>query len=106
MSAQRRQQVTSSGGSLLPLTLAVLVLISALAVIQVKHRDRSLTTQLDTLRSERERLELEWTQLQLEEATLAQHSRVDGLARAQFEMVDPADYRIVDARGVSIGVRP
>ncbi|GAC1619580.1 MAG: hypothetical protein NVS9B10_00420 [Nevskia sp.] len=93
---------TNRGGStLLPLALALFVMLSALAVIQIKHRHRTLTTQLEQLRTERERLELEWAQLQLEEATLAQHSRVDTLARTQFDMIDPRDYRIVDASGAA-----
>jgi cell division protein FtsL len=86
---------------LLPLTLALFVILSALAVVQVKHKHRTLTTKLETLRTERERLELEWAQLQLEEATLAQHGRVDTLARSQFDMVDPRDYRIVDSTGAA-----
>ncbi len=100
MSAQaRKSRATQSDSTLLPLALAVLVMISALFVVQVKHRSRTLTTRLETLRIERERLELEWAQLQLEEATFAQHGRVDALARSQFGMIDPLDYRIVDAAG-------
>jgi cell division protein FtsL len=76
-------------------------MVSALFVVQVKHKHRTLTTQLEQMRTERERLELEWAQLQLEEATLAQHGRVDALARSQFDMVDPGDYRIVDATGAA-----
>lgn len=88
----------ASGGTLMPLLLAALVMISALAVVQVKNHSRNLTTQLDGLRQDRERLQLEWAQLQLEQATLAQHGRVDELARSQFGMVDPLDYQIVPAQ--------
>jgi len=105
VSAQKHNATPASGSTLLPLTLAALVMVSALAVIQVKHRNRALTTQENALRAERERLELEWTQLQLEEATLAQHSRVDQLARAQFEMIDPADYRIVESAPAAGGAQ-
>ena len=88
----------SGGGTMMPLLLAVLVMISALAVVQVKQHSRNLTTQLDGMRQDRERLQLEWAQLQLEQATLAQHGRVDELARSQFGMVDPLDYQIVPAQ--------
>ncbi|HZR37744.1 MAG TPA: cell division protein FtsL [Nevskia sp.] len=84
-------------GTMLPLLLAVLVIISAVAVVQVKQHSRNLTTRLDGLRQDAERLQLEWAQLQLEQATLAQHGRVDELARRQFGMVDPLDYQIVSA---------
>lgn len=97
----------SQGRALLPMLLVVFVMTSALAVVQVKHRHRTLTTRLEALRTERDRLELEWTQLQLEEATLAQHGRVDALARSQFGMIDPLDYRIVDAAtGTAPEVKP
>ncbi len=85
------------GGSLLPLLLALLVIGSAIWVVQVKHRNRGYTTRLETLRLEREHLQLEWAQLQLEQATLAQSGRVDPLARSQFGMIDPAEFRIVEA---------
>jgi cell division protein FtsL len=89
-----------------PMVLALAVMASALAVVQVKHQTRKATTQLDALRQERERLDLEWTQLQLEQATLAQDGRVDELARRQFGMVDPIDYQIVRQEPAHAGGGP
>jgi len=86
---------SNGGGTFTPLLLGVLVMISAVAVVQVKQHSRNLTSRLDGMRQERERLQVEWAQLQLEQATLAQHGRVDELARSQFGMVDPLDYQIV-----------
>jgi cell division protein FtsL len=84
------------GGTMLPMVLAVLALASAVAVVQVKQHNRELTTRLDQLRQDHAALQLEWAQLQLEQATLAQHGRIDALARgSQFNMVDPLDYQIV-----------
>ena len=96
----------SGGGTLTPLLLAVLVMISAVAVVQVKQHSRNLTTRLDGMRQERERLQLEWAQLQLEQATLAQHGRVDDLARGQFGMVDPLDYQIVSGSTAAAPEKP
>ncbi len=79
----------------LPLTLAALVLLSALAVVRVKHENRSLHNQIESLRLERERLQMEWAQLQLEEAALAHHGRIERLAREELRMSEPADYVIV-----------
>jgi cell division protein FtsL len=94
-------------GNLLPLALALAVLVSAVVVVQVKQHNRKLTTRLDGLRQDQERLQLEWAQLQLEQATLAQHGRVDELARKQFGMVDPLDYQIVEDKAVAEnGARP
>ncbi|HVT37288.1 MAG TPA: cell division protein FtsL [Nevskiaceae bacterium] len=73
------------------------VIGSALAVVRTKHENRALVSQLESLRLEHERLEMEWAQLQLEEATLAHNNRVDKIAREQLQMSDPRDYRIVTA---------
>jgi cell division protein FtsL len=77
------------GGNLLPLALAAAVFGSSIVVVQIKHRNRTLTNEIDQMRGERDKLDLEWSQLQLEQATLAQHSRVEQLARRQFGMVEP-----------------
>jgi len=96
MSASSTKAATARSGTLMPLALALIVIASAIAVVQVKHKNRGLTTHIEAARQQREALQLEWAQLQLEEATLAQHARVDAIARAQFGMVDPIDYQIVE----------
>lgn len=84
------------GVLLIPLTLIVAIVISALAVVRTKHENRGLVTELEGLRSERERLDMEWAQLQLEEATLANNNRVEHIARTQLGMTEPHDYVIVE----------
>lgn len=86
------------GVLMVPLALAITVIVSALAVVRTKHENRALVAELETLRGEHERLEMEWAQLQLEEATLAHNNRVDKLAREQLGMTEPRDYVIVSAR--------
>lgn len=80
------------------LALAGTVLGSALIVVETKHENRTLVHQLEQLRLEKARLETEWSQLQLEEATLAHHGRVEQIARDKLGMTDPADTRIVRAQ--------
>lgn len=75
--------------------LGTLVMIAALAVVQNKHEHRRLTTELDRARAERSRLELEWSQLQLEEATLASHARVEQVARERLGMWEPVESVVV-----------
>lgn len=75
--------------------LGTLVLIAALAVVQNKHEHRRLTTELDRARAEHNRLELEWSQLQLEEATLASHARVEQVARERLSMWEPVESVVV-----------
>ncbi|HUS24715.1 MAG TPA: cell division protein FtsL [Candidatus Binatia bacterium] len=95
------------GHLLVPLALTVAVVLSALAVVRTKHENRALMGELEQLRGERERLDMEWAQLQLEEATLAHHARVDRVAREQLGMTEPRDYVIVDAdTQAGAGVQP
>ncbi|MGH8456500.1 MAG: cell division protein FtsL [Stenotrophobium sp.] len=86
------------GVLMLQLLLTALVVLSALAVVRVKFENRELVTQMDGLRSERERINMEWSQLQLEEATLASHTRVEKIAREKLGMVEPKDYVTVSAK--------
>jgi cell division protein FtsL len=87
----------SRGSLLLPILLGFAVMVSALAVVRTKHENRALVSERDELRKERQRLEMEWSQLQLEEATLAHHGRVEKIAREQLNMTEPTDYVIVEA---------
>jgi cell division protein FtsL len=75
--------------NLVPMALAAFVIVSSVVVVQVKHRNRTLNNEIEKLRVEHEHLDMEWAQLQLEQATLAQHARVEQLARKQFGMVEP-----------------
>jgi cell division protein FtsL len=86
------------GAMLLPMMLSVAVVTSALAVIRTKHENRALVNELEKLRSEQTRLDMEWAQLQLEEATLSHNARVDRIAREQLGMTEPRDYVIIGDR--------
>jgi cell division protein FtsL len=79
------------------LILGLAVLMSAVLVVESKHENRRLITQLTELRSEKEHLQTEWSQLQLEEATLANHGRVEQIAREKLSMTQPKDSVIVEA---------
>lgn len=85
----------SKPGLTLPLCLAVSVVVSALYVIKYKHENRLLTTRIELLRSERRQLDMEWSQLTIEEAALAHHGRIETLARDQLGMSEPRDYVVV-----------
>ena len=75
--------------------LAVVVVGSALIVVETKHQNRTLVHELEQLRQEKARLDTEWAQLQLEEATLAHHGRIEQLARDKLGMTGPQDTQIV-----------
>lgn len=77
--------------------LAVVVIGCALIVVETKHQNRTLVHELEQLRQEKARLDTEWSQLQLEEATLAHHGRIEQIARDKVGMVAPRDTQIVKA---------
>ena len=83
---------------LFTVALALIVMGSALVVVKTKHENRTLVHQLEQLRLERARLETEWSQLQLEEATLAHHGRVEQIARNKLGMIDPRETQVVRTR--------
>ena len=66
------------------------VLSSAMSVVYAKFQSRALFAELQTLRLERDDLEVEWGQLQLEQSAWAAHGRVDSTARTQLGMVLPS----------------
>ena len=69
--------------------LTVVALASAIGCIYSKHQSRKLFTELQTLIQERDRLEVEWGQLQIEQSTWSTHARVEKLAREQMRMRTP-----------------
>ena len=74
---------------MLVITLALAVLVSAVAVIEAKHESRKRFVALQDLEMERDRMNVEWGQLQLEQGTWATHSRIESIAYKQLHMVIP-----------------
>ena len=62
---------------------------SAAGAIYSKHRARELFVQLEKLNRERDRLEIEWGQLQLEQSAWSTHAFVENVARARLHMATP-----------------
>lgn len=62
---------------------------SAMAVVYEKHQSRQLFIELQSLQREVESLQVEWSQLLLEQGTWASDARVERLARAHLQMVLP-----------------
>ena len=72
-----------------------LVLASAIAAVYAKHENRKLFTELQTLNAERDRLAVEWGQLQIERSAWSTHARVEQLAREKMSMRDPEPGQIL-----------
>jgi cell division protein FtsL len=73
------------------------VLASAAGVVYVKHEARTLFVQLEKLSTERDRLNIEWGRLQLEQSAWSAHGFVEQVANRQLKMTLPAatDVKIV-----------
>lgn len=76
-------------------TLWVATLLSALGVVYVKHRARTVFHQLQQLSLERDELDIEWGRLRLEQSTWATQGRIEQLARSELSMRTPEPKDIV-----------
>jgi cell division protein FtsL len=72
-------------------------MVSAMAVVELRHESRVLYAQLQKLQQERDALNVEWGQLLLEEGAWAQHRRIESVARAQLgmELPNPQQVHVV-----------
>ena len=77
---------------LLTITVGVLwaaVLFSAAGAIYSKHRARELFVTLERMNRQRDTLEIEWGQLQLEQSAWSTHAFVERVASAKLHMQSP-----------------
>lgn len=79
----------------LTLAVAALVILSALAQVNAKHQARQLFVELERLNNQRDQLQIEWGQLQLEQSTWATHARMENLGRGELALVIPPPREIV-----------
>lgn len=75
--------------------LVLFVLVNALGVVYVRHQNRVEFVALQTLMAERDRLNIEWSQLLLEQATQARHDRIDHNAQTKLNMIRPSAERVI-----------
>ena len=77
-----------------PMRLGMLVLwaglfASALGVVWSIHETRTLFIEMQGLHADRDRLDIEWSQLKIEQSAWATHGRVEQTARSGLNMVIP-----------------
>jgi len=75
--------------------LLVTLFLSAFALVDVRSHYLLLFTKEDRLMSEKDALHVEWGRLLLEQGTLAEHRRIDHVARQKLDMMMPDPRRIV-----------
>lgn len=80
---------------LLSAGLLLAVLASAVGIIEAKHESRKGFVTLQALEKERDQMNVEWGQLQLEQGTWATHSRIESIAHKRLHMVTPETESVV-----------
>ena len=73
----------------LVLVFAVVCVTSAMALVYTKHESRKLFVELESLTQERDELNIEWGQLQIEQSTWATHARIERVAIDDLSLVRP-----------------
>lgn len=75
---------------LLIIVLAGCVLYSAIALTLVRHQNRLAFIELQKLQQQRDQLNLEWSQLLIEQSTWSQQDRIEQIAKEKLKMVEPS----------------
>ena len=70
-------------------TLGIVAVVSALGTVMSQHESRKLFVELQQLEHERDQMNEEWGQLQLEQATWGTHARVEAKANGELQMRPP-----------------
>jgi cell division protein FtsL len=69
--------------------LVLTVMASAVGAVYAKHQNRKLFMELQVLTEERDRLDVDWSRLQIEQSTWSTHARVEQQAREEMGMRSP-----------------
>lgn len=75
--------------------LLLFVLAQSLAVIYTKQNKRVLHANLQSLYTARDKLQIEWSQLLLEQGTWQADARVERVARDKLDMVVPEKINVL-----------
>ncbi len=84
-----------SSGRVVLLLLVFVVIGSALTVVYTKHESRKLFIQLQSLKKEQDKMDIEWGRLQLEQSAWETHGRVEHIARKKLGMHMPSSGEVV-----------
>jgi cell division protein FtsL len=71
------------------------VIVTCIGVVYARHEGRKQFVELQALGYERDRMDVEWGQLQLEQSTLTTQGRVENAARGRLDMISPAPDQMV-----------
>jgi len=75
--------------------LILCVLVSAFSVVYVRDLNRTMFSNLQTMKMEQNNLHVQWGQLLLEQNTWARQARVQYVAQQRLDMVYPSQKSVV-----------
>ena len=78
--------------------LGAALVASSVALVYVQHERRALFMELKELEHERDRIQVQWGQLQLEASTWAAQDRIEGVAVDKLGFRVPAPSDVVQVR--------
>ena len=78
--------------------LLLATIATAIAAAYAKHQSRKLFIDLQALEAERDEMNVEWGQLQLEQSTHTTHGKVENAARERLGMRIPDPKQVVILR--------
>lgn len=67
--------------------LAALLVGCALLLVNAQYRARNLFIELERAQQKTRQLDIEWSQLQLDQSTLGKNARIEEIARKELNMV-------------------
>lgn len=74
---------------LITVSLMAMVVVTAVSVVDAKHRARSLFSETQQLEAREDQLNQNWGKLLLEQGTWAAHNRIERIARQDLQMKVP-----------------
>ena len=77
------------------LILVFAVIASSIGVVYARHQSRQLFVEMQSLGNERDNMDIEWGQLQLQQSTLMTQGQVESAARDRLGMVNLSDTNTV-----------
>ena len=69
------------------IVLTIALVICALAAVNAQYQQRRLFVELERAQAQSRQLDIEWSQLQLDQSTLGKHARIEANARRDLSMV-------------------
>ena len=69
------------------IVLVAILVACALLLVNAQYRARNLFIELERAQQKTRQLDIEWSQLQLDQSTLGKHARIESNARRDLNMV-------------------